>query len=98
MEWRACRLKDQNFIYYSVAPDLFMPSPLKKKMGLFSRGVLLMFFCSFVFQSGEELSRTQQQQTIAMMPLNLPDPCSEKTDHQNPLPEKKRLNTDKPGI
>ncbi|WP_268036077.1 hypothetical protein [Algoriphagus sp. PAP.12] len=66
-------------------------------MGLFFRGILLLFFCSFAIQAGKELSLDTKEKDSVMHPLKDSKPCSE-IENRNLLQGMKRLNTDKPGI
>lgn len=64
-------------------------------MGLFFRGILLLFFCSFAVQAGRELSLDAKNAQMEVVPLKKNKPCSD-IDNRNLLQGMKRLNTDNP--
>lgn len=64
-------------------------------MGLFFRGILLLFFCSFAVQAGRELSLGAKNAQMEVVPLKKNKPCSD-IDNRNLLQGMKRLNTDNP--
>lgn len=67
-------------------------------MGLFFRGILLLFFCSFAIQAGKELSLGSKKEKMVISPLKEENPCFQNMENRKLLQAKKRLNTDNPNI